>query len=698
MNAFKCYKNGHSRLSLNEPFMFETLPPPFLPLPTLNPKQMKKLQKKQKKLMKKIGPMLPPMIGPPPPMPPYSRAFSVDNLNNHVLDGYAELPAINKRSWKSRREHRKSHHFDEYIPQVPPGPPRSTISSNCSNGFVVSEIRGQTSCPSTNLSDHSRITSSNTEHSSSFLRSLSSEHSRNSPLTNGKSTLSEKSSSDNLRHSADTQPTTDTIIQQNHEHTKQLSLDFVERREHELTKRINSHEVKTTTVQVEKYVPYGSDAETHEEYSSETEKLETHKSSVVTQEKPKSHRYSDVAVQAKRYFEVDNYRSSPSSSSCNGVHSQSAAVNTNINNNNSNSKNEQHRISESTELSDTMSNERTIPIKITPEAKQILERNAQLFPRNPIIESDDQRILPTADVYERHQSTASSITPNGYAAPSTGLQSLKKNGEYGSTISSLTQSSNMKTEVSDIDFSWVNDVENRLDREIAFVQEDYPKHQMPVRYFGVPTPVEQNSCIIPAAQRNTARKAALIVKPAQLSDENDTRKELSQIRSDVRSKAAMFDSGALKTTKKCNNVEQFELQKGNMRYRSRSIPRIHDETNITYISQPDYRNYNSISVDTCGVESQAYYHGYSEPLKNSPDQRRIQKPVMIDAEDKITIRPQCSTPDHQKYYEWNRPPNRISYFKPDKDLSNKPYDTKDYYRQNHVKRNHEKNWRASVAY
>ena len=46
-----------------------------------------------------------------------------------------------------------------------------------------------------------------------------------------------------------------------------------------------------------------------------------------------------------------------------------------------------------------------------------------------------------------------------------------RNAEYGSTVSSLTQSSNMKTEVSDIDFSWVNDVENRLDREIAFVKE-----------------------------------------------------------------------------------------------------------------------------------------------------------------------------------------------------------------------------------
>lgn len=31
----------------------------------------------------------------------------------------------------------------------------------------------------------------------------------------------------------------------------------------------------------------------------------------------------------------------------------------------------------------------------------------------------------------------------------------------------------MKTEVSDIDFSWVNDVENRLEREIAFVREGF---------------------------------------------------------------------------------------------------------------------------------------------------------------------------------------------------------------------------------
>lgn len=46
-----------------------------------------------------------------------------------------------------------------------------------------------------------------------------------------------------------------------------------------------------------------------------------------------------------------------------------------------------------------------------------------------------------------------------------------RNTDYGSTISSLTQSSNIKTEISDIDFSWVNDVENRLEKEIAFMKE-----------------------------------------------------------------------------------------------------------------------------------------------------------------------------------------------------------------------------------
>lgn len=53
---------------------------------------------------------------------PSNRCFS------HVLDGYAELSAVNKRSWRLRKEQRKSHHFAEVIPQVPPGPPRSTIS------------------------------------------------------------------------------------------------------------------------------------------------------------------------------------------------------------------------------------------------------------------------------------------------------------------------------------------------------------------------------------------------------------------------------------------------------------------------------------------------------------------------------------------------------------------------------------------
>lgn len=82
VSNFQNWKIGQSRLSLNEAFLYETAPPPFVPVPPPNPKQLKKWQKKHKKLLKKMASMPPPLLTHgPPPVPPYTRAFSVDNLN-----------------------------------------------------------------------------------------------------------------------------------------------------------------------------------------------------------------------------------------------------------------------------------------------------------------------------------------------------------------------------------------------------------------------------------------------------------------------------------------------------------------------------------------------------------------------------------------------------------------------------------------
>lgn len=67
--------------------------------------------------------------------------------------------------------------------------------------------------------------------------------------------------------------------------------------------------------------------------------------------------------------------------------------------------------------------------------------------------------------------------------------------------------------------------------------------------------------------------------------------------------------------------------KANMRHRSRSTPRNNDNV---YIPQPDYRNYDPISVDTSDDGSRRRYKGLreSENIKESPGQRRIRKPVV----------------------------------------------------------------------
>uniref|UniRef100_A0A0R3QCI8 PHM7_ext domain-containing protein n=1 Tax=Brugia timori TaxID=42155 RepID=A0A0R3QCI8_9BILA len=226
--------------------------------------------------------------------------------------------------------------------------------------------------------------------------------------------------------------------------------------------------------------------------------------------------------------------------------------------------------------------QRNISVKITLEAEEVPEKNVDLFSKNVTNSTDNDKVFSidetTLNSFQRYNCNVTSGTaPQNQTVQQTqlGYFPLKKSADYGSTISSLTQSSNMKTEVSDIDFSWVNDVENRLEREIAFVREGFTafppyvslcisvliyfvasafyfiisfvdsqqqiqREQLPVQYFGVD--FDQS--------KPGKDKAAVVLLPAytvttkslEVFGECESRKELNQIHSDVRSKAAMFDT------------------------------------------------------------------------------------------------------------------------------------------------------------
>ena len=248
-------------------------------------------------------------------------------------------------------------------------------------GFAVSDIRGQTSGPSTNLSDHSRITSSNTEHSSSFIRSLSSAHSRNSPITNEKRTLSEKSSCDNSRPSADSQPTTDTVVHQQHrERLRRTNLDATD-------EQINGHRPSRgiKTVQVEKHVPYSSDIENHGAYGSQIDKRESYRSPSTETAEIRRNRFAERSPrQMNRFFDGEKLKSGGAG----GLSSRMNELGI-----------ESRRMSDINEVAESGASERTIPIKITPEAKKILERNAQMFPRNSVIEQEESQVLFSESFY-----------------------------------------------------------------------------------------------------------------------------------------------------------------------------------------------------------------------------------------------------------------------------------------------------------
>ncbi|VDK67733.1 unnamed protein product [Onchocerca ochengi] len=554
------WKIGNSRLSLNEAFFMDGPPgaPPstVLPMPTVisvpppTLKQFKKWQKKQKKMLKKMG-SIPPNIIPPhasvTPLLQYSRAFSVDNLSRQVLDSYVDVPVTQKHNWKECRKVMKNQTYSETASDMPSGPLKSSFSrlhlSSCSNGFAVSDIQMIHSAPSTNTSDRSRLTST-TDHSSSL------HHQTPSPVQLKNSSNQHLQRIRVSRNDAGLSGTSKWLQQWNLVAKGGPSATM----QHGIDEETNS-EVRKCEIG-----PHSADINY---FQKESKKTAT------------SNECSHLSKAATSY-DCDErnygYRNGTSASNTNNQYSDC-----NANNNGD------------------ISSERNIPVKITLEAEKVPEKNnIQSFSKNATDSTDDDKVFSTDETASNPSqpyNSASGTAIQNQATQQThlGYFPLKKSADYGSTISSLTQSSNMKTEVSDIDFSWVNDVENRLEREIAFVREDsghqlQRQQQLPVQYFGMD--LDQSRTGKSEAAMIVSPKYTTTTKSLEVFGECESRKELSQIHSDVRSKAAMFDTEAFR------NERKVDEQKAANRYRSRSTPR----TNV-YILQPDYRRYNPISVD-----------------------------------------------------------------------------------------------------
>uniref|UniRef100_A0A914ZFD7 Uncharacterized protein n=1 Tax=Parascaris univalens TaxID=6257 RepID=A0A914ZFD7_PARUN len=661
------WKIDQSRLSLNEAFLYETAPPPFVPMPPPNPKQLRKWQKKHKKLLKKMASMPPPVLThAPPPVPPYTRAFSVDNLNSQVLDGYAELPAVNKKGWRGKKDQRKSHHFGESLPEVPTGPPRSTVSS-CSNGFAVSELRGHTSAPSTNLSEHSRITSTNTDHSSSVIRTPSSANSKDSPRGIVKDAIGMQVS---LAH-----PRSDSAVDRT----------LIETSEYQPYRSVATN-TTSTTLNGHSNASQGSSGFMSVRASPATYPTAT----VIVHDRDV--RLSNAPFTVSQVCNADNEKQTRRH--CDNDHVENDGQTQPEEN-----RSEKYNTTSTDDTFDSAVTERTIPIKITPEAKKILERNAQMFPRSESCEversSEVSRGERSESTLNSGSTTQSNTTSRYFSPPPTtplAFQSLKRNAEYGSTVSSLTQSSNMKTEVSDIDFSWVNDVENRLEREIAFVKEDCPRHQMPVRYFGMDEEERQMSDSLQRAPSNRAPS----MQPSEAFIDSAPRRELNEIHSDVRSKAAMFDDVAMRNSQS-NNESQMQM---GSRYRSRSAPR--PEQNM-FIPQPDYNSFEPISVDTSQNDTHRYFGFRTDNnavnTTMSPSERRIRKYEHTNGAANMQQQT-ISAHDLQnaRYGRNNVVPQRnVTDYRNEILQRNRTYDATEYYRQNAARRT-DKPWRASVAY
>ncbi|VDM96480.1 unnamed protein product [Thelazia callipaeda] len=639
------WKVANSRLSLNEPFLLDGPPPPMphgmpstllptfvaVPPPTL--KQYRKWQKQQKKLLKKMG-SIPPNFIPPqvpaPPLLPYSRAFSVDDLTSQALDGYADVPVMQKRSWKECRKIRKIPHGDT-IPDIPHGPPKPSFSSGCSNGYVVSDSRLIHSAPSTNTSDQSHLTSP-TDRSSSV------QHGTPSPVQ-----------LKNLPHRVqDLQrarlPRNDASVASP---TRLQQWNLSHRGE-------SSSTIQNGTV----------DIVDGEETSNGLKEGEADRSS------------SDLNNGSRKPSVINEYNSTNTTA----VHNYGEKYYRH--------QNASSVPNDNTEDKDGGIVERIIPIKISPDAKKTTNNNVYLFSKNIADSIDDDKQCRSLT----HEATSQSNTPQ---QTHMGSFSLKRNADYGSTISSLTQSSNMKTEVSDIDFSWVSDVENRLDREIAYVKEDF-EQQTPVRYFGVDVEKSKNdksettgntSSLHAALSNNTTTAKSL-----EVFGECESRKELKQIHSDVRSKAAMFDMGAFRNEKKADE------QQVASRYRSQSNSR---GTNDVFIPQSNFRYYDPISVNI-SQNSRRYFGTYSNGANVASGSKFDQSPSRCSAGSSMELNSKCC--ELRRKHDFCREQHNDNSLKEREHYLDqrakflRPHNETECYIRNVVGHDDEKSWRASVAY
>uniref|UniRef100_A0A0N5B7I4 ZM domain-containing protein n=1 Tax=Strongyloides papillosus TaxID=174720 RepID=A0A0N5B7I4_STREA len=220
------------------------------------------------------------------------------------------------------------------------------------------------------------------------------------------------------------------------------------------------------------------------------------------------------------------------------------------------------------------------------------------------------------------------------------------------TISSTINYSHPRSEISDIDFSWVKDIENRLDKEIVsanrnFMSKPVPnfmgrdirienqqdnnskKHErnIPVKYFGM----EENF----NKKCNIKNDTDYLVKASQTSPNEE---ELLSIHSNVKSKAAMFDMEASKNeflAKKEKEDTEYLLKSKHKPPPSYEEHKAKTQSicNLPYIPKPDY-----LSPLQHDDKAESYY----SKIK-SPHIRDIKK---LDSQ-------------HQKCIRYQQNPNRM---------------------------------------
>ncbi|CEF71233.1 Hypothetical protein SRAE_X000056000 [Strongyloides ratti] len=224
------------------------------------------------------------------------------------------------------------------------------------------------------------------------------------------------------------------------------------------------------------------------------------------------------------------------------------------------------------------------------------------------------------------------------------------------TINSTTNYSHTRSETSDIDFSWVKDIENRLDKEIfcanknfmnkplpEFIRKDnnnieienikhLPKNEknIKVKYFGIDDNFNKDS-------NCTKNDTDYLVDVSQKSPNEE---ELLSIHSNVKSKAAMFDLEATRNNflaKKEKDSTEYLLKNKNKlppSYEEHKAKQ-HHHLNLPYIPKPDYLSPSNRNDD----QIESYYS-------------KIKPPQIKDIK-KINSQP-------QKYIRHQQNPNRLS--------------------------------------